>query len=181
MLVEGLKVAFPRTVLALHTDDYFRPPNEIPLRSNMHNWDDPRALHYGKMAKDLASLKAGQPVVIDTKNLNLNPGFLRTGQRIPVAFKPLPIIVIEGPLVLHFPKIRNLLDLSFYLDVPADLQIDKKLHRLPKNYEQSVLRPMYERYVSPSRIHADATLNLAKLSEKQALKKVTDLLVTRST
>jgi uridine kinase len=184
-LAEGLKAAFPGTVLTFHLDDYFRPADEVPVRAGMKNWDDPRALYYGKMAKDLALLKAGERVVINTKSPDLNPDFLRTGQRIPVEFAPKPLIVVEGFLTLHFPKIRKLLDFSIYLDAPFNVHISRrvhgKLHSFPEDYDRLVLQPMNDRYVSPSRVHADITLNAGSLTQKQVLKKTTDLLIPRIT
>jgi len=186
-LAMGLQKTFPNYVLVFHLDDYFRPANEIPVRAGMQNWDDPRSLYYSKMAKDLAELKAGHSVIINTKSPLLNPDFVRTGQRIPVKFSPMPIIVVEGFLALHYPKIRKLLDLSFYLDAPFQTHVERRIHsglhpsQFPPEYRRLVLRPMHDRYVAPSKVHADVSLNVAKLNEKDVLRRVAALITAKIT
>ena len=186
-LASALRQTFPDTVLLFHLDDYFRPASEVPIRAGMQNWDDPRSLYYSKMAKDLADLKAGKSVIINTKSPDLNPDFLRTGQRIPVEFVPKPIIVVDGFLALHFPKIRNLLDLSIYLDAPFQTHVERRINSdshlgyFPPDYRRLVLRPMHDRYVAPSKVQADLVLNVAKLNQKQTLNKVAPLIASKIT
>lgn len=184
-LAFGLQHTFPEVSLIFHIDDYFRPAAEVPIRAGMKNWDDPRAIYYSKMAQDLAQLKAGQPVIIHTKSPDLNPEFIRSGQRIPVEFVPKPLIIVEGFLALHFPKIRALLDLSIYLDGPFDIHVARRLHtkihpnEFPPEYVQKVLRPMHERYVAPSKVQADLVINVTSQSEKDVLKKVAPMVASK--
>ncbi|HWB38841.1 MAG TPA: hypothetical protein VG604_01215 [Candidatus Saccharimonadales bacterium] len=186
-LAFGLCESLPSKVMIFHMDDYFRPADEIPKRAGMPNWDDPRSLYYSKMAKDLADLKAGKSVTINTKSPDLNPDFLRTGQRIPVKFNPQPVIIVEGFLALYYPKIRKLLDLSVYLDAPFQTHVERRIHsslrlgNFPPDYRRLVLRPMHDRYVAPSKVQADVVVNVAKLNQKQVLDKVTPLIAARIT
>jgi uridine kinase len=89
-------------------------------------------------------------------------------------------------LALHYPKIRRLLDLSVFLDAPFYVQSGRRLHDktpedFPLGYDKLVLRPMHDRYVSPSKIHASVTLNVANMSQQQVLDKVTALIVPHLT
>ena len=184
-LAIGLQKTFPNAVLIFHLDDYFKPEADVPVRANMANWDHPQALYYTKMVHDLAALKAGKTVTVLTKSPALNPSFVKTGKRIPVDFVPQQIIIVEGFLVLHYTKIRKLLDMSVFLDAPfyvhSQRRVHGKLHNFPPDYDSAVLRPMHDRYVTPSRVHADTVLNVTQLNQTQVLATVAGLIAKRTT
>jgi len=183
----ALQAALPGLVTIFHMDDYFRPAAEVPLRASRHNWDDPRALYYSQMAKDLAHLKAGESVIINTKSPLLNPDFPRSGQRIPISFQPKPLLIVEGAFALYYPKIRQLLDLSIYLDAPFHTHVSRREHSQPQtaehpdDYRRLVLRPMHDRFVGPSKVHAEVRLDAAQLNQKQVVRHIMTLLAPQLT
>lgn len=186
-LAYALRDAFPGNVTIFHLDDYFRPADEVPVRAGLKNWDDPKALYYSQMARDLAALKTGQAVTINTKAPDLNPEFVRSGQRIPMVFEPKSLIIVEGFLTLHFPKIRKLLDYSVYLDAPFALASARRVHskvhpnEFPDDYNRHVLKPMQERYVNPTKVSADLVLNVEKLDKREVLKRVRTIVMPQLT
>lgn len=175
-LAFGLLDSWPDKVTVFHLDDYFRPENEVPSLHGMVNWDDPGALYSDKMVKDLSTLKSGMPTVINTKSPRLNPDFLKTGERIPVEFQPKPIIVVEGFLTFYFGALRNLFDLSIYLEASFNVhtkrRVHGKLHNFPPNYNNLVLEPMHKRYVFPYKKYADLVIDTEKLTKEDVLKEV---------
>jgi uridine kinase len=179
-LAFGLQDRFPGQVLILHIDDYFRPESEVPVLQGMASWDDPQAVYSDKMINDLAQLKAGETVTVKTKSPRLNPDFLKTGARIPVEFEPRPLIVVEGFLALHFQGLRKLYDYAIYLDVPFEVHTSRrvhgKLHNFSTEYDEKVLKPMHEQYVTPSRQYADLTLQVGAMNQQQVLEKVISML-----
>ncbi len=158
----------PDKVTIFHVDDYFKPEDEVPLLKGMRNWDDPRAIDSEKMVRDLTSLKSGKTVTINTKSPRLNPGFLKTGKRIPIDFKPKPLIIVEGFLALYFEELRKLFDATIYLEAHFELhtsrRIHGKLHNFPENYNELVLKPMHERYVYPFKKNSDLIINVESLT-----------------
>jgi uridine kinase len=183
-LAFGLEDKWPKDTLVFHLDDYFKPEDDVPKVRNLTNWDSPEALYSEKMARDLQLLKTGVSAVINTKSPRLNPDFLQTGKRIPVEFKPKPLIVVEGFLSFHFEALRRLMDLSVYLDAPYELhssrRIHGKLHKFPPEYDEYILRPMHEQYVAPSKQYADVVMDVAVLTKNQALQKMVELVIERT-
>ena len=183
----GLEDKFPGQVTVFHVDDYFKPAAEVPVLEGLTNWDDPEALYHEKMIHDLALLKAGQTAVINTKSPRLNPDFPETRQRIPVEFQPRPLIVVEGFLALHFPGLRQLLDLSVFLDAPFDLHIARRVHskqlkaEFPDDYQERIIRPMHEKYVAPSKQYADGVIDVSETPQETVLEQVTELILQRTT
>lgn len=184
-LAFGLQKTFTNAVLIFHIADYFKPETDVPRRAGMANWGHPLAFYYTKMVHDLADLKAGKTVTINTKSSTLNPNFVKNGQRIPIIFEPKQIIIVEGLLALHYPKICKLLDMSIFLDAPFYVQAKRRLHDnlhgFPSQYDAAVLRPMHDRYVTPSRIHAEVVLNVVQLNQPQVLQKVSALIAQKTT
>lgn len=182
-LAFGLEKDFPNQVSIFHIDDYFKPEHDVPHVNGIPNWDSPESLYAEKMVADLAKLKLGQSAIINTKSPKLNPDFLVTGKRIPVEFKPKPLIVVEGFLALYFEGIRNLLDKSIYLDAPFSVHTGRrlhgKLHKFPPEYDELILRPMHELYVKPTKLYADLLINVTDMEADKVLKEVIDKLELR--
>ena len=183
-LAFGLADKWPDSTVVFHLDDYFKPEAMVPKIHGLANWDSPDALFADKMIRDLQQLKNGKPAVINTKSPRLNPDFLETGLRIPVEFQPKPLIIVEGFLSLHFEHLRELMDLRIYLDAPYELhkarRVHGKLHDFPSNYDDYVLKPMHERYVAPSKQHADKIIDVAELKKEQVITEVSELILEKT-
>lgn len=179
-LAFGLADTYPDETLVFHVDDYFRPEADVPKLHGMPNWDCPEALYTDKMVNDLRALKQGMPAIINTKSPRLNPGFLKTGKRIPVEFQPRPLIIVEGFMALHLAELRNLFDCSIFLDAPFELhasrRIHGKLHKFPPEYDEFVLRPMHEKYVLPSKKFADVVIQVDQKTAADVLAEAQKLL-----
>lgn len=178
-LAFGLEDQFPGKVLIFHIDDYFKPKDQVPLTSGVSNFDHPNALYIDKIVSDLKSLINYQPVTIMTKSPRLNPDFLKTKQRIPVEFEPKPVIVVEGFLTLQIKEVRELLDVSIYLDAPFDQHISRrvhgKIHNFPDDYNEKIIKPMHDKYVAPSKKFADTIIDVSKLDQAEVLRQVSNI------
>jgi len=82
---------------------------------------------------------------------------------------PVPVILVEGILVLAVPPLSAVLDHRVFVDAPADIRLLRRLRRdvlhrgrrvesVLTQYERSV-RPMHERYAAPSRDGSDLCLD----------------------
>ncbi len=83
--------------------------------------------------------------------------------------EPSAFILVDGILVLADSALRDLLDHRIFVDVPADLRLGRRLRRdlrdrgrglddVLRQYEHTV-RPMHERFVEPSREHAELVVD----------------------
>jgi len=149
-------------------DWYYRDRSELPPAEKLKlNFDHPSAFDHALLHRHLIALKAGQAVRVPQYDYVTHA---RTASH--AHLSPRSIILLEGLLVLHDPRIRALLDFSVFIDVPADTRLLRRLHRdvtargLPfeetlRLYEHCV-SPMHERFVQPSACHANVVWNQAK-------------------
>jgi uridine kinase len=176
-LCTALLNKYPEKIGLVQLDDYFRPAKEVPKMKEYENYDHPDALYLDKLYNDLLELSKGNRVTINTKNERLNPEYKKTSKRIPVVFSPKPIILVEGFLALHDERIRNLFDVSVWLDVGHDTRWSRRIHFKSKEYEQEVLIPMHEKYAEPTRQYADHIINVSDLNPEQVLEKVEQIIL----
>lgn len=162
--------------MIVHLDDYFSAPEKVPKTHGMLNYDHPDALDLNKLAGDLASLKTGNPVTINTKDHRVKGEYGEESRREPKEFLPKRLIVVEGFLTLWSPKVRKFLDLKIYLDAPFELHLERRIHFMIKGYTEKVLKPMHDKYVSASKRYADKVIEVSELSPEQVLDEVKTLL-----
>jgi uridine kinase len=134
--------AYPDKIGLVQLDDYFKPAAEVPYIRGYEVWDHPDSLFLNRLASDLEQLKNGNAVMINTKNLRLNPSYAQTEKRIKVLFEPKPIMLVEGYLVLYLKAIRDLLETSIWLEAPHDMRWDRRVHFRNSGYEKDILMPM---------------------------------------
>ena len=78
---------------------------------------------------------------------------------------PAPVLVIEGILVLHESELRAFMDLKVFVEADPDVRTLRRIVRDQQERGRTVesvreqflksVKPMHDRYVVPSRIHAD--------------------------
>ncbi|HEX4085837.1 MAG TPA: uridine kinase [Chthoniobacteraceae bacterium] len=145
----------PRAALISH-DWYYRDRGNARGEAERKlNFDHPRALETGMLAGHLDALRRGRAVETPRYDFSSHRRARRT-----VAFHPAPIVIVEGLFVLHEKPLLRRLDLSIYVDVPADVRLLRRLRRdaaeraIPTEetlrlYE-TFARPMHERFVETS-------------------------------
>lgn len=125
---------------------------------------DPKANDLAKIESDLRLLKAGRP--IRKMAYNHDRGILEG----PVDFSPTPIVIIEGLHSLFTPGIRDLIDVSLYVDPDPDVKREWKLKRDmgKRGYsEREALEEMarrekdYLRYIAPQKEVADTVIRIS--------------------
>ena len=82
---------------------------------------------------------------------------------------PGPVVVVDGILVLAFPAIRERLDVSVFVEAPAEVRLTRRLDRdvrergrTPESVRAqfaATVAPMHEAFVSPCRTFADLVLD----------------------
>ena len=159
-LADRLSRVFKNRAVLISQDWYYRDQAGLSRAAELKlNFDHPRAFDTPLLLKQLLELKAGRGVRTPRYEYGSHRQLDKT---VPVASAPL--ILIEGIFILHEPRIRRLLDLSVFVDMPADIRLLRRIRRdtggrgIPveetlRLYERFV-RPMHERYVQPSAAHA---------------------------
>lgn len=86
-----------------------------------------------------------------------------------LTFRPAPIIILEGLYLLHFPEVRNLLDLSLFIHADDMTRIVRRIKRdgVERNYPlEDVLYkcehhagPAHTAFIAPYMHMADIIIN----------------------
>lgn len=150
----------------LHLDDYFKKAPEVPILNGFINWEDPSSLRFDDLYRDLESLTRGYAITVNTKSELFNPDYNhKSPSKIPLMIEPKSIIIAEGYLMLHDPRIRALLDLKVFLDTKLS---ESSKRRSPtkdpvdEQYFRDVLEPMYQKTVEPTRQYADMIIDTTR-------------------
>jgi|SRR3989338_1531896 len=160
----------------IQLDDYFKPAAEVPMVNGMESWDSPESLYLEKLARDLVELSQGHPVVINTKNAQLNPEYVKTDKRIPVEFHPKPIMLVEGYLTLYDERVRKLLNTTIWLETDHDTRWARRVHFKNSEYEKKVLKPMHKKFVEPTKQYAEHVIDVSNLSKEEVFSQVENIL-----
>lgn len=145
----------------INEDSYYRSQGQLSLEEReKQNYDHPDAFEHDLLARHLESLLKGEAVSVPEYDYSIHD---RKDETRSVA--PPKILVLEGLLILHRRRIRNLLNLKIFVDVPPDVCLVRRLRRdarlrgrtlesILSQYEETV-RPMFHRFVKPSKDFAD--------------------------
>jgi uridine kinase len=146
---------------AYYLDRSALPPDE---RARL-NYDEPAAIDLELLVSHVRALRTAVPVARPVYSFTTHT---RVGAE-PLA--PAPVVVVEGLFTLWWESLRSLLDLKIFMDAPADLRLARRIQRdvaergrtVDSVLEQYVttVRPMHERYVEPTRAHADLVVGNA--------------------
>jgi uridine kinase len=157
------RVVDPRMVL-LHQDSYYLPKHPKDLVVNGEpNFDHPDAFDWALMREHLQRLKQGEAVDVPIYDYRKSE---RTNQVERVG--PADVILLEGIYALWDQELRDLYDIKVFLHVESDIRFIRRLYRdvrergrnldhIIRQYYDTV-RPMYNRYLEPTRSYADLTV-----------------------
>lgn len=142
-------------------DNYYRTREEQPVDKNgIRNFDLPESIDHQLLASDLKMLIDGRAVKKQEYTFN-NPA-AQSGW---LEFNPAPIIVVEGLFVQYFPNVKELLDLSVFIEAKDHIKLGRRIRRdqiergydlddVLYRYEHHVM-PVYERLIDPLKHQAD--------------------------
>lgn len=130
-----------------------------PLEERPPGADDEPAIDTELLMAHLEDLRRGAAIRKPTYSTETQQ---RTGIQI---VAPARLVLVEGLFTFWWPSLRSLLDVKVFVDAPADLRLMRRLRRdlaergravepILSQYSTS-LRAAHERYVEPTRIHAD--------------------------
>jgi uridine kinase len=159
-IADALVSAMEGVALIQH-DSYYRHRPELSLEERARvNYDHPDSLETDLLIRQLRKLTEGAAVDVPRYDFTKHLRDERT-----VSLTPVPVVVVEGILVLADPDLRAMLDLKIYVDTDPDLRLARRLQRdLDERGRttESVLdqyfttvRPMHLEFVEPSKRYAD--------------------------
>lgn len=142
-------------------DSYYKDQSHLCMEERAKiNYDHPSSLDHDLLTEHLMRLKKHEtlniPIYDHSQHIRLSETRSVGNHR---------IIVLEGILLFVEPELRKLMDIKIYMDTPLDTCLIRRLRRdlverartldsVISQYEATV-RPMYLRFIEPSRLHAD--------------------------
>jgi uridine kinase len=180
-IVSQIVSEFPTSeIQVISQDSYYKDTSNLNFDERCAlNFDHPDAIDFPLLYQHVNSLKNGenieQPVYsFETHN--------RTKETVTIV--PKKILIIEGILILNYPKLRSLFDLKIFIDADSDMRMERRVSRdisergrTPEevlNRYLNTLKPMHKQFIEPMKVHADITLenhqntplNLSELIDK---------------
>ena len=148
-------------VVIISQDSYYKDRSNLSLEERSKiNYDHPDAVDIELMCDQLSQLQAGKTVhvpVYDYTQHNRSNQTREIGKH--------SIIILEGILLFTYAQLRNLIDISIFVETPLDTCLIRRLRRDVKErgrdldsvlsqYEETV-HPMFLQFIDPSKRYAD--------------------------
>ena len=152
---------FNADAVILSEDGYYKNHPELSFEErSIQNYDHPNAFEHDLLIKHINMLKSGKS--IDTP---LYDYVLHLRKEEIVRILPYPVIILEGILLFSDEKLRELIDIKIYMDTALDICLSRRIYRdivergrninsVITQYDNHT-RPMYFKFIEPSRKHAD--------------------------
>lgn len=145
-------------------DAYYLPFSEMNYHERTkQNYDHPFSVDMDRLYRDLIELKAGRGVDIPVYDY---VNYTRSDKTHHIS--PQGVLIVEGLFALYDPRIRELFDLSVYIQADADERLIRRIGRDMKSRGRSLdsilkqykvtVKPMHEAFVEPTKRYADIIL-----------------------
>ena len=160
-LMNNLIERFAGSVTVLSHDNYYRRNDHLTYEQRcLINYDEPAALETDLMARHLDALRHGQTIQCPVYDFSQHN---RSDETIEIA--PKSVIIVEGILIFENKELRDLMDIKIFVDTDADVRLCRRITRdvnkrgrslesVLEQYQNTV-KPMHEKYVEPSKKHAN--------------------------
>lgn len=169
----------------LHQDSYYHDLSHAFDRDGGSvNFDHPDAIDFELLGSHLGELADGRAVEVPVYDYATHQRLNRTH---PLAATP--VLVVEGMLVLSQHSIRERLNVKVFIEATEQVRLARRLARDvqergrdPAGIEQQFqthVKPMHDRFVEPSRRHANAIYSGEGALETQIRDLLIQLEITR--
>lgn len=168
-ILSGLRHHLGDGVAVLSFDEYDLYPSGSPAleealkNGTINNWEDPSLFDCERYLQDLQRLKEGKAVTL----LSRSRESLAEGVAVRTV-TPQRFTFVEGIFVLFDERASTLFDRRFYIDIPTEEMVRRRLARSPegstdpwdsKAYIEHEMVEGTDRFVKPQRTKADVVLN----------------------
>ena len=161
-VVRKIIESLPKDEVAVISQDcYYNSNPHIPLEERLKmNYDEPAAIEWSLLTRQLRELKAGCAVEMPSYDM-----LTCSRQKETIHVEPREVVVVEGILVLTDRELRDMMDVKVFVDADADERLIRVIHRdclergrtpqMVIDRYQAVLKPMHELHIEPSKRYAD--------------------------
>ena len=151
-------------IQVISQDAYYKDNSNITYQARcLLNFDHPEAIDFELLYQHLSALKNGENIEQPVYNFKTHN---RTDKTLEIS--PKKILILEGILIMNYPKLRSLLDLKVFIDTNTDMRMERRVNRdisergrTPKEVMDrylNTLKPMHDQFIEPMKIHADMVI-----------------------
>lgn len=137
-------------------DSYYRDLHEqFDHDGGSVNFDHPDSIEFPLMIKHLLDLKKASDILIPNYDFATHRRLFES-----TLFPARPVVVVDGILVLALKEVRELFDMTFFIETQEDLRFQRRLHRDVRERARSPegvreqfynhVKPMHDLFVEPS-------------------------------
>ena len=160
-LAEHIAEAFGDKVAVIAHDSYYRAQNDRTYEERCaQNYDHPDAFETELLCLHLEELTHGRAVHVPVYDYTVHNRSDKT-----VRVEPRAVIVLEGILLFHSERLRDMMDLKIFVDTDADERILRRIIRDTKERGRTLdsvihqylttVKPMHDAFVEPYKRYAD--------------------------
>ena len=160
-LAEHIAEAFGDKVAVIAHDSYYRAQNDRTYEERCaQNYDHPDAFETELLCLHLEELTHGRAVDVPVYDYTVHNRSDKT-----VRVEPRAVLVLEGILLFHSERLRDMMDLKIFVDTDADERILRRIIRDTKERGRTLdsvihqylttVKPMHDAFVEPYKRYAD--------------------------
>ncbi|XVF76995.1 hypothetical protein PTKIN_Ptkin14bG0004500 [Pterospermum kingtungense] len=114
-----------RVVLVNQDSFYHNLTEEELARVHEYNFDHPDAFDTQKLLDSMEKLRHGQAVDIPNYDFKSYKNKVLPERRV----NPSDVIILEGILIFHDPRVRELMNMKIFVDTDADVRLARRIRR----------------------------------------------------
>ncbi|KAL3355681.1 hypothetical protein AABB24_016720 [Solanum stoloniferum] len=138
-----------RRVVLVNQDSFYHnlTPEEL-TKVHEYNFDHPDAFDTEQLLCVMEKLKHGQAVDIPKYDFKSNKNDVFPLRRV----NPSDVIILEGILIFHDPRVRDLMSMKIFVDTDADVRLARRIRRdtVEKNRDIATILDQYSKFVKPA-------------------------------
>ncbi|KAL5727049.1 Uridine kinase-like protein 1 [Ranunculus cassubicifolius] len=152
-------------VVLVNQDSFYRglTPEESK-HAHEYNFDHPDAFDTEQLLECVGQLKCGLPVHVPVYDFKNHLRSSETFRQVNAS----DVIILEGILVFHDQRVRNLMNMKIFVDADADVRLSRRIRRdtvergrdinsVLEQYAKFV-KPAFEDFILPSKKYADVII-----------------------
>ncbi|XP_024953163.1 uridine kinase-like protein 3 isoform X1 [Citrus sinensis] len=136
-------------VVLVNQDSFYHNLTEQELaRVHEYNFDHPDAFDTEKLLSSMEKLRHGQAVDIPNYDFKSYKNNVFPARRV----NPSDVILLEGILVFHDSRVRELMNMKIFVDTDADVRLARRIRRdtVEKGRDIATVLDQYSKFVKPA-------------------------------
>ncbi|KAF7838182.1 uridine kinase-like protein 1, chloroplastic [Senna tora] len=149
-----------RVVLVCQDSFYRGLTDDESKHVSEYNFDHPDAFDTEQLVECISKLKSGQSVQVPIYDFKKHQRCSDQSKQVNAS----DVIILEGILVLHEQRVRDMMNMKIFVDTDADVRLARRLRRDTLERGRNVqsyskfVKPAFEDFILPSKKYADVII-----------------------